>query len=120
MIDTTCRPGAGLLDRDTKVAGEGLSETLNRERPVFRESSLSHVLQAKYHFFLPPMVRVSRGCHKTNASGDTLWTRTYGGTGGDYGYSVQQTSDGGYINLLVGDCNLALEGDLLMRRLGLG
>jgi hypothetical protein len=40
---------------------------------------------------------------KTDASGDTLWTqtvRTYGGgggTGGYYGYSVQQTSDGGYI-----------------------
>ncbi len=34
---------------------------------------------------------------KTNASGDTLWTRTYGGTGWDYGYSVQQTSETGYI-----------------------
>ncbi|MGB3480219.1 MAG: hypothetical protein WBB67_13805 [bacterium] len=34
---------------------------------------------------------------KTNASGDTLWTRTYGGTSYDCGYSVQQTSDGGYI-----------------------
>ena len=34
---------------------------------------------------------------KTNASGDTLWTRTYGGTGGDEGNSVQQTADGGYI-----------------------
>ena len=34
---------------------------------------------------------------KTNASGDTLWTRTYGGTGSDGGYSVQQTPDGGYI-----------------------
>ncbi len=34
---------------------------------------------------------------KANASGDTLWTRTYGGTNNDYGYSVQQTSDGGYI-----------------------
>jgi len=34
---------------------------------------------------------------KTNASGDTLWTRTYGGADGDMGYSVQQTSDGGYI-----------------------
>jgi len=34
---------------------------------------------------------------KTDASGDTLWTRTYGGTYGDAGYSVQQTTDGGYV-----------------------
>jgi hypothetical protein len=34
---------------------------------------------------------------KTNTQGDTLWTRTYGGAGADYGYSVWQTSDGGYI-----------------------
>jgi len=34
---------------------------------------------------------------KTNAAGDTDWTRTYGGTSGDEGLSVQQTVDGGYI-----------------------
>jgi hypothetical protein len=34
---------------------------------------------------------------KTNALGDTLWTRTYGGRNNDAGFSVQQTSDGGYI-----------------------
>ena len=35
---------------------------------------------------------------KTNSTGDTLWTRTYGnGTSVDHGYSVQQTTDEGYI-----------------------
>ena len=34
---------------------------------------------------------------KTDALGDTLWTRTYGGTDLDVGNSVQQTLDGGYI-----------------------
>ncbi len=34
---------------------------------------------------------------KTNASGDTLWTKTYGGISDDDGRCVQQTSDGGYI-----------------------
>ncbi len=34
---------------------------------------------------------------KTDASGDTVWTRTYGGTDGDYGRSVAQTADGGYV-----------------------
>ena len=34
---------------------------------------------------------------KTNASGDTLWTKTFGGSGIDEGRSVQQTMDGGYI-----------------------
>ncbi|MFH1010392.1 MAG: hypothetical protein V1784_04055 [bacterium] len=34
---------------------------------------------------------------KTNSQGDTLWTRTYGGSGIDEASSVQQTTDGGYI-----------------------
>jgi hypothetical protein len=34
---------------------------------------------------------------KTDADGDTLWTKTYGGSGLDYGTSVQQTFDGGYV-----------------------
>lgn len=34
---------------------------------------------------------------KTNASGSIQWENSYGGTGFDYGCSIQQTSDGGYI-----------------------
>jgi len=34
---------------------------------------------------------------KTDANGDTLWTRTFGGSGDDLGSSVKQTSDNGYI-----------------------
>ncbi len=36
---------------------------------------------------------------KTNSTGDTLWTRSYGGSGNERGYSIHQTFDGGYIML---------------------
>lgn len=34
---------------------------------------------------------------KTDAQGDTQWTRTFGGDDDEFGYSVCQTPDGGYI-----------------------
>jgi hypothetical protein len=34
---------------------------------------------------------------RTNADGDTLWTRTFGGDTADLGHSVALTSDGGFI-----------------------
>ena len=34
---------------------------------------------------------------KTDANGDTIWTKTFGDTLSEYGYSLQQTNDGGYI-----------------------
>lgn len=34
---------------------------------------------------------------KTDADGDTLWTKTYGGSATEYCHSVKQTADGGYI-----------------------
>jgi len=40
---------------------------------------------------------------KTGSAGNLEWSRSYGGTDGDYAYSVVQTSDGGYA--LAGDTN---------------
>lgn len=34
---------------------------------------------------------------KTNEYGDTLWTKTFGGTGDDWGSCVKQTTDNGFI-----------------------
>ncbi len=41
---------------------------------------------------------------KTSSDGTLQWTKTYGGTGWDYGYSVQQTTDGGFV--IAGESNL--------------
>ena len=34
---------------------------------------------------------------RTDGQGNKLWERTFGGTGYDYAYSVQQTADGGFV-----------------------
>ena len=34
---------------------------------------------------------------KTDANGDSLWTKTYGGTNWEYGYAVEQSPDSGYV-----------------------
>jgi hypothetical protein len=36
---------------------------------------------------------------KTDASGDTVWTKVHGGTSADESFCVRQTSDGGYISV---------------------
>ncbi len=49
---------------------------------------------------------------KTDANGDTLWTKTFGDSGWDGGNSVQQTTDGGYIILGVTSSFATAPGDL--------
>jgi|GEM_PF-633534 len=34
---------------------------------------------------------------KTNSAGDTIWTKNYGGSGEEFGFSVDLTDDGGYV-----------------------
>jgi hypothetical protein len=34
---------------------------------------------------------------KTDSSGDTIWTKTFGGLNEDFGACIQQTTDGGYV-----------------------
>jgi len=46
---------------------------------------------------------------KTNVNGDTIWTKTIGGSNIDFGYDVQQTADGGYI--IVGETKSYGAGD---------
>jgi len=53
---------------------------------------------------------------KVDASGETLWTKTYGGTGTDRTYSVDVTSDGGFILTGFYDLSGPLGGDLWLIR----
>ncbi|MBN4051482.1 hypothetical protein JYU16_01575, partial [bacterium AH-315-M05] len=51
---------------------------------------------------------------KTDANGDTLWTKTYGGTGSDYAWDVQQTADNGYV--IIGGTAFGTGGDVYLIR----
>ncbi len=52
---------------------------------------------------------------KTNSSGDIQWTKTFGGTSDDAGYSVFCADDGGYILTGVKDLNFTNNtGDILL------
>jgi hypothetical protein len=48
---------------------------------------------------------------KTDANGNKLWDKIFGGPNDDYGKSVQQTSDGGYIVVGVKDASFSYSGD---------
>jgi len=52
-------------------------------------------LTGSYPFIEPPVS--DAWILKTDANGDTLWSKIYGGSGNDYCTSILQTSDDGYI-----------------------
>ena len=55
---------------------------------------------------------------KTNQFGDTTWTKTFGGdTDNEYGFCVQQTSDGGYIVSGVASSFADVSGDMYVIKL---
>ena len=55
---------------------------------------------------------------KTNSYGDTTWTKTYGGdTDNEYGFCVEQTTDGGYILSGVASSFADVAGDMYLIKL---
>jgi len=62
---------------------------------VQQTSDGGYILVGTSRYYFPDAEHVQ--LIKTNANGDTLWTKSYGGSNFDYGSSVQQTTDGGYI-----------------------
>jgi hypothetical protein len=62
---------------------------------VYQTTDGGYIIAGDIGYYSPDLGSVY--LMKLDAFGDSLWSRTYGGANRDYGRSVQQTSDGGYI-----------------------
>ncbi|REK35272.1 MAG: T9SS C-terminal target domain-containing protein [Bacteroidetes bacterium] len=62
---------------------------------VFRTTDGGFILSGTSRSYGPPVPAM--WMMKTNANGDSTWSRIYGGLNHDHGYAAVQTLDGGYI-----------------------
>ena len=51
----------------------------------------------KLYLLLPILFLIYWGCEDDKEEEPIIFVNTFGGSGGDYGNSVQQTTDGGFI-----------------------
>jgi|GEM_PF-250378 len=68
----------------------------NRAYSVHRTSDGGYILAGHTYVYGGPHC-MEAYLIKTDSLGDTLWTRTFGGAHYDFGKSVEQTRDGGYV-----------------------
>jgi hypothetical protein len=81
---------AGLLTWSKIYSGTGVNGEVRTAKSVEQTSDGGYILAGTtpaFNYFLI----------KTDANGDTLWTKSYGGFDYENGYGVRQTPDGGYI-----------------------
>jgi hypothetical protein len=79
----------------TKIIGDSLDDSAGHS--VQQTSDGGYIVVGNKVIGSNPQRHSDVWLIKTNASGDTLWTKTYNNSLSDLGKSVQQTNDNGYI-----------------------
>ena len=79
----------------TRIYGHGSAGSSNRGFSVQQTNDGGYVVAGTIQDTTTDPVHLY--LIKTNSTGDTLWTKSYGSTGNAYGYSVKQTNDNGFI-----------------------
>ncbi len=87
-----------------KLGADGTVDWAKKYGGSYNEEAYSIIQQTSDGGYIVAGYTISFGVGNTDiliiklgADGTVDWAKTYGGSGGDYAYSIQQTSDGGYI-----------------------